>query len=349
MASIYLEVFFLPHWPVLSRGDQTIYLLNAARMLQGQLIYRDFFQFTPPGTELVYSTLFRLFGVRAWIPQALLVALGTSLAALGVSISSKLMKGPSVLLAGILFLAVPFRTTLDGTHHWYSTLAVMAALRAVIERRDPLRLALAGVLCGLATCFTQLPGFATVLAIGSFLVWERSRGKIDSLVRAEAWLVGPFLGAIVAGSAYFVWRAGLARFLFCTVVFGVKFYPALWFNTWKVYMVELPALRSWSDFPDWAGFLFIVAIVPTVYAVFFVRYWRVSRSHPSEPWDRLMLVNLVGMFLLAGVAPAPSYFRLCSVCLPALITLVWLVNQPGVLEKALLTLLWTGGLALTIG
>jgi hypothetical protein len=347
-ASIYLEVFFLPHSPVLSRGDQTIYLLNAARMVHGQIIYRDFFQFTPPGTELVYSTLFRLFGVHAWIPEAMLVVLGTALAALAVSISAKLMKGPAVLLAGILFLAIPFRASLDGTHHWYSSLAVIAALRVVIDRRDPPRLAFAGVLCGLATCFTQLPGLATVLGIGCFLVWERHRGKIDSLAKSEAWLVGPFLGTIVAGCAYFAWKAGLPRFLFSTVVFGIKFYPALWFNTWRVYMAELPVLHSWRDLPDWTGFLFIVAILPTVYALFFVRYRRIPAATPAEPWDRLMLINLVGLFLLAGVAPAPSYFRLCSVCLPALITLLWLLNQRGVLERVLLTLLWTAGLALAI-
>ena len=347
-ASIYFEVFFLPHSPLLAQGDQTIYLLNAARMTHGQLIYKDFFQFTPPGTELVYAALFLLFGVRAWIPQAMLVVLGASLAALSVSISARLMKGVSIFLPGILFLAVPFRTTLDGTHHWYSTLAAMAALRAVIDRRDARRLVLSGALCGIATCFTQLTGFATILAVSTFLVWERRRGKIASLARSEACLVGPFLGTVLAASAYFLARAGVARFLFCTVLFGLRFYPSLWFNTWRVYMVELPALNSWPDVPHWAGFLFIIGILPSVYAVFFARYWRLPAGSPAEAWDRLMLVNLVGLFLLLGVAPAPSYFRLCSVCLPALITLVWLVNQPGAAERVLLAILWTAGLALAI-
>ena len=58
-------------------GDVTVYLLNAARMLEGQAIYKDFFQYTTPGTELVYFVLFRLFGPRAWIPNAMLFDLGT--------------------------------------------------------------------------------------------------------------------------------------------------------------------------------------------------------------------------------------------------------------------------------
>jgi hypothetical protein len=325
-----------------------VYLLNAARMMHGEMIYRDFFQFTPPGTEAVYAMLFRVFGVRAWIPQATLVVLGTGLAGLTASISGRIMQGPSIFLPGLLFVDVPFRNWLDGSHHWFSTLVVLSALRVVIERRDPRRLALAGLLCGLGSCFTQLIGLTAVLGIGMFLIWEWGRTRAGSLVKNEGWLVGPFLVAIVAANAYVAVKAGLARFLFCTIVFGAKYYPALWFNTWRVYMSGLPALNSWTDLPHWAEFLFIIALLPAVYAVFWVRYWREAATSRAERWQSLVLLNLTGVFLLAGVAPAPSYFRLCSVCLPALIILVWLANQPGVLERALRVLLWTVALALAI-
>src|SRR5215472_1334795 len=39
------------------------------------------------------------------------------------------------------------------------------------------------------------------------------------------------------------------------------------------------------------------------------------------------------MFLFLGVSPAPSYLRLCTASLPALIILVWYVSQPGKLEQ----------------
>lgn len=45
-------------------GDVSVHLLNAARILDGETIYRDFFQFTLPGTELVYLALFKLTGPR---------------------------------------------------------------------------------------------------------------------------------------------------------------------------------------------------------------------------------------------------------------------------------------------
>jgi hypothetical protein len=348
-AFLYLEVFILPHTPLLAREDQSIYFFNATRMLHGQMIYRDFFQFTPPGTELLYAALFKLFGVRAWLPQGVLIFIGLSLTWLSISISAKLMKGWSILLPALLFLTLAFRSTLDATHHWYSTLAVITALAVTIERRKPPQLAAAGALCGLASWFTQLQGLAGVAAIGLFLIWVRRRKTqaVPSLVTAEAWLFGPFLGTIVILNAYFVLTAGLERFWFCTVVFGVKFYRSEWFNTWRVYMADLPPLHSWLELPRWAGFLFIYSILPLVYLLFFVRYWHVSATRLAEPWDRLMLVSLAGLFLFMGIIAAPTYFKLCSVCLPALIILVWFVDQAGRLEQTLRRLLWVA--ALTLG
>ena len=77
---LYLVLFMWPHVPLLAWGDQAIYLLDAARMARGQTIYRDFFAFTTPGTQTVYFLLFKLFGVRAWIPDAMLIVLGLGVA-----------------------------------------------------------------------------------------------------------------------------------------------------------------------------------------------------------------------------------------------------------------------------
>jgi hypothetical protein len=135
-------------------------------MLQRQVIYRDFFEFAPPGTESVYTTLFHWFGVRAWIPQAMLVLLGVGLTWLSVQISKSLLKGSAVFLPGFLFVTLVFRNALDGSHHWYAVLAVVGALAIVIKNRNPMRLTLAGALCGLAMWFSQTHGLAGVLGFG---------------------------------------------------------------------------------------------------------------------------------------------------------------------------------------
>jgi hypothetical protein len=114
---LYLEVFVVPATPRLAIGDQSIYLHNATRLLEGQIIYRDYDHFTLPGTDILYAALFKLFGVRAWIPQAMLVLIGVVNAWLCIVISRKVLVGGALFLPGFLFLTLPFSSYLDATHH----------------------------------------------------------------------------------------------------------------------------------------------------------------------------------------------------------------------------------------
>lgn len=77
---IYLQVFAFPCTPRLASGDQAIYLHPATRMLDGEMIYRDYDHFTLPGTDVVYAAPFNCFGVRAWIPQTQITEALTALA-----------------------------------------------------------------------------------------------------------------------------------------------------------------------------------------------------------------------------------------------------------------------------
>lgn len=131
---LFLQTFILPNVPRIANGDQGIHLSLAARMLDGQLIYRDFDHFPLPGTDVLYLVLFELFGVRAWIAPVMLILLGVSIAWLSIKLSEKVMSGPIVFLPAFLFLTLPFTGFLDATHHWYSALAGTAALLVVIEK-----------------------------------------------------------------------------------------------------------------------------------------------------------------------------------------------------------------------
>jgi len=64
-----------------------MYLLNARRMLEGQVLYRDFFDYLAPGTDAIYFALFKLFGPRTWIPNAMFLLLGMGF--LGLSVEAR--------------------------------------------------------------------------------------------------------------------------------------------------------------------------------------------------------------------------------------------------------------------
>jgi hypothetical protein len=343
-AFVYLQLFMFPFTPVAAWGDQALFLLEARQLLGGLVLYRDVFEFNTPGAPAVYWALFKLFGVRAWIPDLMLVLLGVGLAALTLVISRKVIRGPAAYLPPLLFLTVAFHGMLDGTHHWYSTLAVTAALAIVIEHRTTPRLAAAGVLCGVAAWFTSTRGPAALLGLVVFLFWERARKEEGwrSFARRIGGLLAAFVLTALALNAYFVWKAGLQRFLYCTVVYVLRYYPTRPYNNLRAYMSFMPHIDPWSrvlEIPIW---LFINGLVPLAYILFLVRNWREGKAGRVEPRESLMLVNLFGLFLFLGVAPSPGFYRLCSVSLPAFIILVWFARCPGRLERALWVLLCLG-------
>jgi hypothetical protein len=342
LACLYLQSFLLPSTPIYQGDTIPVYLLEARRMLAGQVIYRDFFEFTLPGLQTVYLLLFKLFGVRAWIPNATFLLLGLGLAGVAAVISKRLMVGRLVWLPSVLFLAFAFSTERDPTHHWYSTLAAMAAVALLLEERSSWRLAGAGALCGLSTLFTQNRGGAVVLGIALFLVWEYRAKKQGwrRLLHAQFYLWAGFLATTPPVLLYFVGRVGLQRFLYCILIFPLKYYPYYYWNTPAVYMADPPVFPFWLEVPALSVWLFMHLVQPLIYLLFLARYLRQAKARPGEPWERLMLLNMVGIFLFLGIAFSPNWFRLCSVSLPALILFVWFLKGPGRIPRLILNLVW---------
>ncbi len=338
-----------PAVPVAPANDAALYMENAVRMLHGEVIYRDFFQFTPPGTECVYWFLFRIFGIRAWIGDAVLVLLGTGLAWLSLAISRKILKGRMAFLPGVLFLTFMFRGVPDAKETWFGMLAVIAALALALEGQSLPRLAGVGALCGLAGWFSQTDGLAGLLAILAFLVWQGRNAPTAGKTRLHPTIVvaGVFVGTLIALNAYFAWMAGLGRFLYCTILFGSKYYSAdVQANSLAAYfsVVILPRLHPWWRLSALVPYLFVHLLVPLVYLLFVAAWWRQKNSLPGASRGALMLINFFGVFLFLSIASAPIVYHLYAVALPGLMLLVWLGTTWGKFGRVFLSLLWLAGI-----
>jgi len=348
---LYLSLFVVNVGPIYRNGDQLIFLENAVKMLEGQTIYRDFFQSITPGTEFVYLCLFKLAGVHSWIPSLVLIVVGSGFMWLSVAIARRLMSGADVFLPGLLFLTFGYFWWLDGTHHWFSSFCVLAAAALLLDNRSTARLLAAGGLCGLALCFTQLRGPVALLGLLVFLFWEfrDKRQSTAVLLQRLACVSGAFLLVVLGFNAYFAWKAGLARFWWCTVTFVLKYYPAWPLNTWRMLLLSFPRLHQGShELPHVARYLFNIGIAPLVYVVFFCCYPWIRRSCPRELSDRLMLLGLIGASLFMGIAPAVGELRAVCIYLPALILMVWLFRSWGKAGRRILYALWVTALLLAV-
>jgi hypothetical protein len=234
---------------------------------------------------------------------------------------------------------------LNASHHWFSALCVTAAVTFIIQDRTPIRLAGAGAFCGLAAFFTQARGLVAVLGFAAFLVWEHhDQVRARSLWVKEASLLFGLLAAVSAASAYFISKAGWHRFWFCTVKFGIRYYPKDAEANFAQGIRDGFTRRNRRGTIYRRGRMaFIHATLPLVYVLFTMRYCPQSRVRPDQNWNKLMLLNFIGIALFLGVAPAANWFRLGSASLPGLILLVWLASSVEKYCRALLNGLWLAG------
>jgi hypothetical protein len=274
----------------------------------------------------------------------MLLAAGLGLAWVGIAISKKVLRPGLALLPSALFLVAIYQNELDPTHHWLSVLACAGSLAVLMERRTRTRILTAGALVGLASCFTQSRGLCAGVGMGAFLCWEsrKSGTRWRELLRNQVLLATGFVAALIAANAYFAWKAGLARFLWCTAVFGARYYPQdAEHNSLRVVTDALPLIPSMlSSAPGTLLYWFFIYVcVPAANILFLVRYGKSPRSQPKEQWARLMLLAFVGFFLLLGVAPAPMATRVAASCLPGTVLLVWFADSPPKVESKLCTAL----------
>jgi hypothetical protein len=342
IAFLYLRTFTVAGIPVVVSQDGPIYFEHGIRILHGQVPFRDYFTFVLPGADLLYAGIFRLLGVHAWLAQAIVVLLGATIAGLLVWLSSKILTGPLVFLPSLLFLVLDFDVIKDATHHWYSTLIVLAAAGLLMDGKTTRKLVSAGALCGLATLFTQSQGVLGLTSVVVYLFWTRDRES--RLAVQWVLLITPF--TIVVGSvlAYYSFQAGFSTVYFALVTFVFHNFHARTSHTPGAYFLNFPRLNQWKDVAHFIPYFFIHILVPFGYIWCVFRLSRERDTIDRKTRDAVLLINFVGLALFAAVAEAASYNRMCMIAPPASIVCAWLVRGPSAGMRIARRALWTIGL-----
>jgi hypothetical protein len=122
---------------------------------------------------LTYAFLVKEFGERAWIPSLTMVCLAAGTVLLMTLVAGRVMRGPAVVLPGLLLVGFALPVAMDATHHWFSTVAVLAASLILLGGSTWPRIAAVGILCGIAACYTQNKGVLAVLGFIAYLAWKK--------------------------------------------------------------------------------------------------------------------------------------------------------------------------------
>ena len=337
---LYTQLFQFPFTPYYFDGDQMISVSNGMRLLAGEVMYRDFFHMTPPGAEVVYASLFGIFGVKVWVLNLVVLFLCLAISVLTWQISRHLMSGAFAYIPTLILMVVGFRPFFnDGSYRLFSMVCVLAAVVVLMEGRTIARIISSGVLCGLASFSVQPRGVLALGGIILFLGWEcyRDRAGIKALAKNVSFIVSFFLFTVAATNIYFIWAAGFDNYYFSLVTFVQTNYQHDPLSNATAFFADIPSLGRFvemygpltavSRFFRISAPLLLFYFLPLAYFVFLVlRLWKKDLVGSEETDAKLVLLCLVGIPLIAGIS-APSGFRFAHVSMPALIVLVWLVSK----------------------
>jgi hypothetical protein len=335
---LFLNLFNSRGIPFLPGGDQVFFWLYAQRLLDGERVYRDFLQRTPPGADFIYLAAFRLFGSRIWVPNLVVLALGIALCWACFRVAASFLTRSQAVLAASLFLVLIYGKMLNGTHHWFSELAVLSAVAVLQKGKSLNRIAVAGILLGIATFITQTRGPAAAAAVAAYLLWDRWRTKTPWRDCVKRLAVGftSFLLTCAFLYSNFIAGAGLRQMWYWLVTYAGRY---------MVYhSVDLLT-------PDARGplgilpYLFLYAALPVAYALSLWRGWSERGSSLPVATDRRMLLTFVGVGTALEVTLSPNWLRVLCVAAPGIVLLVWSVAQAKRFRDSIAGLMWSGVIA----
>jgi hypothetical protein len=182
-------------------GDEGITLRAAMEMARGKALYRDTFEFHPPGGFLIVWAWVSAFGQTLAAVRWLTTALAVGIAVL-TFLACRMASGRDWLSA---FLALVWVVASQGgsvqlNHHMMTTLISMGVMWASLDRRP----GLAGVLSGAAGMVTQTRGALAALAALMSMVGERTLWRFFAAI-----LIVPLVAAayiLTQGAVEAAWR-----------------------------------------------------------------------------------------------------------------------------------------------
>ncbi len=196
---------FLTYWDIGLNDDEGYLLGGVTRILDGEILYKDFHHTYAPGRFYLVAFLFRIFGEDLLVLRGLWVALRASIVGLAYLAGRRILPRPAAAAAALLFLAAPGPWHKSFFH--FFLLANALALTG-LKGRGRGAVAAAGLLAGITCLFRQDLGAFVAIAYALLFVLRRRTG--ESPRRAAAFFLCAAL-PIASFAIYFLSKGALGE------------------------------------------------------------------------------------------------------------------------------------------
>jgi hypothetical protein len=282
--------------------DEGFVVLNAARIIDGEILYRDFYSPYPPGQFYTLALIFSIFGKSILVARLYDLIIRVALVGVVFAISKRIMPRHYALFvsAGAVALLI-----YSGYYLYPVFPSLLFTLLGVLLALKPkctewyFRNLWPGILLGCAACFRLDVAFAGVMAVVVYILGSRKEGLIHLLL-------GFLLVAIPVYSYFFIKSGWSVVFNdLVRIPYGLiskfrrtpypSFLPQITANTFTLrsFYIEI---RTWVFF-----------YLPLL--VYCFACWRIVQTLLFAKWGRKINVQLAALSCLGIVLFLPVVSR----------------------------------------
>ena len=323
-------VLYLAAWPHdLFPADEGTFLYEAKRILDGEVIYRDFFEVITPASLYAMAFLFRLFGASMDTARLGMAAVHALIVVTMYATCRRLGVRRSLAAAtGLAHVALCYPALPISSPHWVATLLTLIILLMAVPRRSSharLHAAAIGVVTGLLIAVQQQKGTVIALGTGLILLFDsfflNRRSRVHSPTTSPLLFLGGMVAVVVPMLIALLAAAGWKPVFDALIRHPFVYYTAYNRTTWGSYARYMP---QYQVFPE------LIRYLPAIISATLLRLvWISARGSDHERTRQLIALGLIGLSSIGAIWYFPDYIRL------AVVTPVFLILTAETLEAAL--------------
>jgi len=327
--------------PLYTYSDEGIFTYGAIRILNGEILYKDFFASNAPLNYYLLAGLFKLFGANTEVTFWCYAIVGALTAVLIYIIAKEVNFSDLFSFLFVCFFIVSKSTTIiEYSHHWlsglFSLLSILFFLK-FIKNNIVESLFLSGLFAGITAGFFHPKGLFILIGIliclGIFPINQKGLSRIILLPLLSFSL--PFIIFL----SYFFIKDALGDFFYQLIFWPINNYsylhqyPSYYYPT-KLFLLE--AIKQHKLFPNllfalpplFSGYIFFIS-TGIFFGVFLLKSKSLLRENKIET---VFFILTFFMFFMTLYRPDDFRFAIISpvtnICLFLSVRILFLLLKP---------------------